>query len=98
MLTEAGTTRLRSLSQQHYSLRHDGNDFLVVDHWNADRERSVRTLSGGETFLASLALSLALAERIAALAGGEHGGAALECLFLDEGFGGNCCAPARSGT
>jgi exonuclease SbcC len=86
LLTADGSARLRTLSQGRYSLRHDGNDFTIVDHWNADRERSVRTLSGGETFLASLALALALAERLVAVGGGGSG-AALECLFLDEGFG-----------
>ena len=47
--------------------------------------RSARTLSGGETFLASLALALALADQLALMAG--RGGARLESLFLDEGFG-----------
>src|SRR5204862_6050321 len=60
-------------------------DFAVVDHRNADEVRSVRTLSGGETFLASLALALALSERVAELA--ADGAVRLEALFLDEGFG-----------
>jgi exonuclease SbcC len=47
----------------------------------------VKTLSGGETFLASLALALGLAERVAALAAEGRAGDALESLFLDEGFG-----------
>ena len=51
------------------------------------RPRSVKTLSGGETFLTSLALALALAERLADLAAGAHGHEALESLFVDEGFG-----------
>jgi exonuclease SbcC len=58
----------------------------VADHWNADETRSVETLSGGETFLASLALALALAERLPGLAGAQ-GQVRLESLFLDEGFG-----------
>jgi exonuclease SbcC len=62
-------------------------DFFVVDAWNGDSIRSVRTLSGGETFLASLALALALAEGLADLASGGDTGQALESLFLDEGFG-----------
>ena len=49
--------------------------------------RSVKTLSGGETFLASLALALALAERLADLGTGTHGRETLESLFIDEGFG-----------
>ena len=47
--------------------------------------RSVRTLSGGETFLTSLALALALADQIAQLA--ATGDVRLESVFLDEGFG-----------
>lgn len=87
LLTEDGSARLHALSQGRYALRYADGDFAVVDHWNADRERSVRTLSGGETFLASLALSLGLAERIARLAAGDGAPATLECLFVDEGFG-----------
>ncbi len=56
------------------------DDFRVVDKY-AGQAREVKTLSGGETFLASLALALALIE----LAG--RGGGRLEALFLDEGFG-----------
>ena len=47
----------------------------------------MKTLSGGETFLASLALALALAEGLAGLASEGRAGDALESLFLDEGFG-----------
>ena len=54
-----GSTRSRSTA---------AGSFVVVDHRNADEVRSARTLSGGETFLASLALALALADRIATLA------------------------------
>ena len=45
----------------------------MVDHWNADSRRSVKTLSGGETFLASLSLALALAEGLAPRGGGPRG-------------------------
>ncbi len=85
VLTADGSTRLQQLSQGRYSLQYDGNEFHVQDHWHGGRSRSVKTLSGGETFLASLALSLALAGHFAGMAGGD--GAALECLFIDEGFG-----------
>ncbi|MEJ7763980.1 MAG: SbcC/MukB-like Walker B domain-containing protein, partial [Acidimicrobiales bacterium] len=79
------TTTLRQLSGGAYSLTCDDRlELSVVDHANADERRLVRTLSGGETFLASLSLALALADRIAALAPGQ---VALESLFLDEGFG-----------
>jgi exonuclease SbcC len=83
----AGATRvLLELSGGAYSLAlDDRNDFLVIDHGNADEPRLARTLSGGETFLASLALALALAEHVADLA--ASGAARLDALFLDEGFG-----------
>jgi exonuclease SbcC len=96
-LAEAGSRHLRTLSQGRYSLRlgsgaeeaaaRADQDFFVVDAWNGDAVRSVRTLSGGETFLASLALALALAESLAELGAGSRAADALESLFLDEGFG-----------
>jgi DNA repair protein SbcC/Rad50 len=85
-LAAGATELLHSLSGGHYSLSVDGRgNFVVIDHHNADEVRSARTLSGGETFLASLALALALADRIAAMASG--GAARLDAIFLDEGFG-----------
>jgi exonuclease SbcC len=86
-LADGATEVLRTLSGGQYSLRVDGKSggFAVVDHRNAGEIRTARTLSGGETFLASLALALALADRIAVLA--AHGVARLESIFLDEGFG-----------
>lgn len=86
VLAQDGSARLEELSQGRYALRAAGQEFEVVDHWNADEARPVKTLSGGETFLASLALALALAERLPDLGSGG-GRAALESLFLDEGFG-----------
>jgi exonuclease SbcC len=84
-LLDGGSETLRRLSSGAYSLARERNELMVIDHRNADETRSVRTLSGGETFQASLALALALADHIAAL---DVGGAAkLESLFLDEGFG-----------
>lgn len=86
-LAEGATELLMGLSGEQYSLQVDAKsgNFVVVDHRNADEVRSARTLSGGETFLASLALALALADRIASLA--ARGAARLESIFLDEGFG-----------
>jgi DNA repair exonuclease SbcCD ATPase subunit len=77
---------LRELSSGAYSLALDAtNQFLVIDHRSADEPRTVKSLSGGERFLASLALALALADHVADLA--ADGSARLESLFLDEGFG-----------
>lgn len=85
LATEAAE-RMEHLSRGRYRMRADGDEFVVIDRLNGDEQRSVKTLSGGETFLASLALALALAERLPSLAG--HGSAlSLESLFLDEGFG-----------
>ena len=62
------------------------DQFAVVDRFNGDERRSVKTLSGGETFLASLALALSLSEHLPGLS--NRGGlVSLESLFLDEGFG-----------
>jgi exonuclease SbcC len=83
-LVAGATELLYELSSGAYSLTLDSGGFAVVDHRNADAVRSARTLSGGETFLASLALALALADR---LAGFGTAGASLEAIFLDEGFG-----------
>jgi exonuclease SbcC len=86
-LAEDGSRHLHRLSQGRYSLVCEEQEFAVVDHWNADSRRSVRTLSGGETFLASLSLALALAESLARLSAEGRAGETLESLFLDEGFG-----------
>ncbi len=85
-LVERATELLVDLSNGAYSLTLDErSNFAVVDHRNADQVRSARTLSGGETFLASLALALALADQVGELA--SRGSARLESIFLDEGFG-----------
>ncbi len=86
LISDASRT-LQELSGGQYSFAFDdaSRDFLVVDHRNADERRSVRTLSGGETFQASLALALALSDQLRELA--ADGAARLESIFLDEGFG-----------
>jgi exonuclease SbcC len=85
-LAARAAARLLELSGGRYALGiDDRNEFDVVDHANAGDTRPVRSLSGGETFQASLALALALAEQVAELS--PHGATALESMFLDEGFG-----------
>ena len=73
--------QLKYLTSERYQLNVKGiGDLSVVDRWNANEERPVETLSGGESFLTSLALALALSEL-------SRGRAQLNSLFLDEGFG-----------
>ena len=84
-LLVAGASRiLRELTAGQYDLIHDKGEFYVIDHHDAGLRRGVRTLSGGETFQASLALALALSEQ---LAGMSTTAASLESIVLDEGFG-----------
>lgn len=87
VLAEDGSKHLETLSQGRYALFCKDQEFFVVDHWSADEVRSVKTLSGGESFLASLALALALAERLATFSSEGQAQQRLESLFLDEGFG-----------
>ena len=84
-LVEFANAELAKLAGGAYSLAVDAGDFEVIDHRNAEARRSVKTLSGGETFLVSLALALALAERVVATS--AIGTARIESMFLDEGFG-----------
>ncbi|MFC0508753.1 AAA family ATPase [Micromonospora costi] len=84
LLVDGASRILRELSGGQYDLVHDKGEFFVVDHHDAGLRRGVRTLSGGETFQASLALALALSEQ---LAGMSTTAASLESIVLDEGFG-----------
>jgi exonuclease SbcC len=91
-VVDAANLRLSTMSDQRYSLVHTGRrgagetrgglSLLVRDDWTGDT-RDPATLSGGETFVVSLALALGLADVIT----GEAGGTDLETLFVDEGFG-----------
>ncbi|MDP2674044.1 MAG: SMC family ATPase [Dehalococcoidia bacterium] len=98
-LAEDASRHLRLISENRYELdleetpegrdsayRRESQEFVVVDHWGELDRRSVKTLSGGETFLASLSLALALAERLPEL-GAASRPTRLDSLFLDEGFG-----------
>ena len=84
-LADGATTRLLELSSGQFSLEVVERELMVRDHANADELRSARTLSGGETFLASLSLSLALADATTELS--SAGAPQIESIFLDEGFG-----------
>jgi exonuclease SbcC len=84
-LVADASVKLAGLSGGQFDLTHTDGDFYVIDHADADSRRSVRTLSGGETFQASLALALALSSQMSSLA--AAGAARLDSIFLDEGFG-----------
>ncbi len=84
MLVAAASETLHTLSGGQFGLTHERGEFFVIDHADAEATRSVRTLSGGETFQTSLALALALSEQLSSL---STTAAKLESLFLDEGFG-----------
>jgi DNA repair protein SbcC/Rad50 len=71
---------MREVTRDRYILSLEDGEFSVRDAWNGMEPRSVRTLSGGESFIASLSLALALSDYLA-------GSKALGALFLDEGFG-----------
>ncbi len=85
LLAQDGSRQLMQISRSRYEFSVDKQEFLVVDHWNVDDTRSVKTLSGGETFLASLALALALAGHLPGFGVGARTHT-LESLFIDEGF------------
>ncbi|MBE9375648.1 AAA family ATPase [Saccharopolyspora sp. HNM0983] len=88
----AATRRLQRMSQGRYSFVHSdaagargtrgGLGLDVLDDYSG-KVRPAKTLSGGESFLASLSLALGLADVVAA----ESGGVLLDTLFIDEGFG-----------
>jgi exonuclease SbcC len=85
VLTVDASEILRQLTGGQFSLAVGDREFVVIDHANADEQRPARTLSGGETFQASLALALALSQQIRNLA--AEGAPRLDAIFLDEGFG-----------
>jgi exonuclease SbcC len=89
----AANGRLQGMSRQRYSLQRSrlwddkrvkqiGLDIEVYDNYTG-YARPANTLSGGETFLASLSLALGLADVVQAYSGGIH----LDTMFIDEGFG-----------
>ncbi len=88
----AASIRLAAMTGGRYTLAHSdevsdarrksGLGLKICDSWTG-RPREASTLSGGETFMASLALALGLADIVRE----ESGGAQIECLLVDEGFG-----------
>ena len=80
-VSKIANVQLEYLTSERYQLKVETIGKLsVIDRWNANEERPVETLSGGESFLTSLALALALSEL-------SQGRTQLSSLFLDEGFG-----------
>jgi len=82
-LINAANQRFTSLTSQKLRLElTETNDFIIRDFLNEGKTRSVKTLSGGQTFQASFSLALALADNIQSVTKSEH-----NFFFLDEGFG-----------
>jgi len=77
-----GQYELERRSEAENNRTQSGLDLDVIDHYNGTR-RSVKTLSGGESFKASLALALGLSDEVQSSAGGIR----LDTMFVDEGFG-----------
>ncbi|MDR7417161.1 MAG: SMC family ATPase [Armatimonadota bacterium] len=82
-LVAGASVRLLRFSHRYTLEYGEDGSFAVVDHDNAGERRSADTLSGGETFLASLSLALELSEQVQR----SSGAVALHSLFIDEGFG-----------
>lgn len=91
-ILERANIRFRIMSNGQYELvrstsaenkrSQSGLELNVIDHYNGS-ERSVKSLSGGESFMASLSLALGLSDEVQANAGGIK----LDTMFVDEGFG-----------
>src|SRR5690606_18587668 len=82
-LCEIANQRFRRLTKNNLSLTiNENNEFEVVDFLNNGFKRSVKTLSGGQAFQASLCLALALAENIQSMNKADK-----NFFFIDEGFG-----------
>jgi exonuclease SbcC len=83
-VSEASDTLMELSGGQYRLQRDERNELFVIDYQDAGASRPVHTLSGGETFQASLALALALSRQVVELSAGKRD---LNSVFLDEGFG-----------
>lgn len=81
-LVAGASVRLKAISNR-YTLQWESGEFYVIDHDNAGERRRAETLSGGETFMASLCLALQLSEEVLRTSGALQ----MDSLFIDEGFG-----------
>ena len=82
MVMSDGQYELKRRTTAENNRGQSGLELDVIDHYNGS-ERSVRSLSGGESFKASLSLALGLSDEIQSMAGGIR----LDTMFVDEGFG-----------
>lgn len=82
MIMSGGQYELMRRVEAENNRSQSGLELDVIDHYNGT-ERSIKTLSGGESFKASLSLALGLSDEIQSSAGGIQ----LDCMFVDEGFG-----------